>query len=181
MVDWRKTFAPQSENWFTEFYSNSVSLDELYCREFLQGIPGMVDRTLSLKHLTLTGLSDSESFVYLREAANCYILGLTQSAVALARAAIEHALTKKLEKSFGANAIRGTDLKVLIKDYAARGNTLSREGRSRADKVRMAGNDVLHQQTTPALNALDIIEAARSVIIELAGPKAANATRSKGS
>lgn len=170
MVEWRKTFAPQRESELLTILGNPASLDELYCREMLQAIPEIVERTLSLSHLTLQGISDSE-FVYLREAANCYILGLSQAAVALARAAVEEALRKRLEKVFGRNAVASAEFKVLIDDYSARGKTLSREGRDLAHKVRIAGNDVLHRQGTAQANPLQLIEAARVVILELAGAR----------
>jgi hypothetical protein len=79
-----------------------------------------------------------------------------------------------------ANAVKGSDLKVLIDDYGTRGKTLSREGRALAYKVRMAGNDVLHQQDTELLNALEVIEAARSVILELIGATLGNANKIQG-
>ena len=178
MVEWRKTFAPQSENDFLKILGSPISVDELYCRELLKAIPNIVKRTLSLTHLTLTGISGSE-FVYLREAANCYILGLPQSAVALARAAVENALRKKLEKIFGKSAVAGADFKVLIDDYGSRAKSLSRERRDLAHKVRIAGNDVLHQQNMGSANALEVIEAARMVILELVGSKATPGATSK--
>src|SRR2546422_2533781 len=61
MIEWRKTFAPQSpqsENNIVKMLGGPVSVDELYCRELLKDIPNIVERTLSLSHLTLTGISD---------------------------------------------------------------------------------------------------------------------------
>jgi len=171
MVGWRKAFAPQpeSDNELLKILGSPTSLNEFYCRELLEAIPGIVERTLSLSHLTLSGISDSE-FVYLREAVNCYIFGLPQSAVALARGAVEDALRKKLEKIFGRNAMAGADLIVLIDDYGSRAKSLSKDGRALAHKVRIAGNDVLHKQAVTT-NALEVIEAARMVILELAAAR----------
>jgi hypothetical protein len=60
----------------------------------------MVDRTVKLRHLTLSGMSDSE-LVHLRQAANCYIFGLPQASVALARAALEDCARRKRTKMYG--------------------------------------------------------------------------------
>src|SRR2546428_813156 len=84
------------------------------------------------------------------------------------------------QKTFGKNAIAGTDFIVLINDYGSRAKTLSREGRDLAHKVRIAGNDVLHQQNTGSANALEVIEAARVVILELVGATARPGATSKG-
>jgi hypothetical protein len=179
MVEWRKTFAPrpQADNNMLAILGSPPSLDEVYSRELLAAVPGIVERTLALSNLTLAGISESE-FVYLREAANCYILGLPQAAIALSRAAVEDGVRKKLGTTFGRNTIAGHDLKTLIDDYCARSRVLSREGQNRAHKVRIAGNDVLHQQTTKPVDALDIIEATRQVILELTGGKGTPRTRS---
>src|SRR5208337_287135 len=166
IVEWRKTFAPKPADWATDFFSDPVLLDEFYCRDLLKGIPAIVERTIKLSHLTLSGISSSE-FVYLREAANCYIFGLPEAAVALARAAVEDCLRSKLAKFFGKDAVARADLKNLLDDLAPRGKTLSREGRTLADKVRVAANNVLHHQTIGQPEALAVIEAARAVILEL--------------
>jgi len=169
LVEWRKTFAPKPEDQATDFFSDPVFLNESYCRDLLKGVPAIVERTIKLSHLTLSGISDSE-FVYLREAANCYIFGLPQAAVALARAAVEDSLRSKLAKFFGKDAVARADLKNLLDDLAPRAKTLSREGRNLAHKVRVAANDVLHSQATgppDAMDAMAVIEAARAVILEL--------------
>jgi len=166
LVEWRKTFAPKPEDEDTDFWSDPVLLDEFYCRDILKEVPAIVERTLKLSHLTLSGISDSE-FVYLREAANCYIFGLPEAAVALARAAVEDCLRSKLAKFFGKDTVARADLKDLLDNLAPRGKTLSREGRILAHKVRVAANDVLHPPATGQVDAMGVIEAARAVILEL--------------
>ena len=164
IVEWRKTFAPKPEDSATEFFSDPVLLDEFYCRDFLKGVPAIVERTIKLSRLTLSGISDS-GFVYLREAANCYIFGLPEAAVALARAAVEDCLRSKLAKFFGKNAVAETKLKSLLDDLAPR--VLSRKGLTLAHKVRVAANSVLHPPATEQLDAMAVIEDARAVILEL--------------
>jgi hypothetical protein len=140
-------------------------LDQFYCWDLLKAIPAIVKRTVKLSHVTLSGMSDSD-FVYLREAAKCYILGLPEAAVALARAALEDCVRKKVAKFSGKKAVAEQDLKDLIDDLA-RTKSLSREGRTRADKVRIAGNEVLHDQAARSPDALAVIEDARAAILEL--------------
>jgi hypothetical protein len=94
-----------------------------------------------------------------------HILGLPLAAAALARAAIEEALRRELEKTVDKKVIAEADLTKLINVYASK--SLSKEGRTLANKVRIAGNNVLHQQGASSADALEAIEAARRVILEL--------------
>src|SRR5712692_4081714 len=167
VVEWRKTFAPQPEEALSQTFGTPILLDELYCRDVLRAVPEMVDRTRHLSHLTLEGIDDPESFVYLREAANCYILGLPQAAVALARAAIESPLRKTASRLFGEQAIAAVDLRKVLDDYAHRGKILSRDSLTLAHKVRIAANEVLHRTPISPAEALAMVEAARTVVLEL--------------
>jgi hypothetical protein len=166
IVEWRKTFAPGAKDEVADFLSDPVLLDEFYCRDLLKAIPGIVERTAKLSRLTLSGISKTE-FVYLREAATCYLLGLPAAAVALARAAIENSLKRELAKVFGKAAVAEEDLKNLLDDLSPRGKTLSREGRNLAHKVRVAANVVLHGEPGAEPDALAVLEAAKTVILEL--------------
>jgi hypothetical protein len=166
IVEWRKTFVPSGKAEDVFFSSDRVLLDEFYCRDLLKAIPGIVERTAKLSHLTLSGIPKSE-FVYLREAATCYLLGLPAAAVALARAAIEHSLRRELAKFYGKAAVADEDLKNLLDELSPRGKTLSREGRDLAHKVRVAANIVLHGEPGVEPDALVVLEAAKTVILEL--------------
>src|SRR3990172_6107995 len=57
LVEWRKTFAPKPEDEAAEFYSSPHLLNEFYCRDLLTAVPAIVDRTVKLSHLTLSGIS----------------------------------------------------------------------------------------------------------------------------
>lgn len=163
IVEWRKTFAPKPEDEAIELFNDSVLLDEFYCRDLLKAVPGMVQRTEKLSRLTLSGISKSE-FVYLREAATCYLFGLQAAAVALARTAVEDALRRKLAKFYGKAAVAEETLNNLI-EMSSRGNTLSCEGRTLAHKVRRAAKPVVHPELGPELgskpDALTILKTAR--------------------
>ena len=172
-AEWRKTFAPRPARKSDELgmmekaYSDFPLLNQYYSRDLLREVPAIVERDQKLSQLVLSGIEDKGSFVYLREAANCYILGLPQAAIALSRAAVEAHLRNALEKIFGGSAVRGAGLKELVKDYARRGQLLSSEGLKSANKVRVAGDDVLHEKPADSGSALEVIEAARAVILEL--------------
>jgi hypothetical protein len=165
LIDWRKTFAPTPLTPKIRELNES-DLDVFYCRELLREVPGIVERTRDLAELTLVGIS-GESFVYLREAANCYIFGLAQAAVALARAAVEVPLRRAASKTFGKKVVNGLGLFDLLNDLAVRGSLLSREGIDRAHKIRLAADKVLHQEPTTSAEALEVVESACLVVIEL--------------
>jgi hypothetical protein len=165
IVRWRETFFPSAKH-DDDFFSDPVLLDEFYCRDLLKAIPGIVERTAKLSRLTLSGICKAE-FVYLREAARCYLLGLPAAAVALARAAIEDSLRRELAKVYGKPAVEREDLKDLLDGLSPRGKTLSREGRNLAHKVRVAANVVLHGEPGAEPDALTFLEAAKTVILEL--------------
>jgi hypothetical protein len=167
LVDWRKTFAPQRDQ-TTELWINKPAvLDELYSRELLRSVPEIVERTRSLANITLSRAS-GESFVYLREAANCYIFGLPQAAVALSRAAIETPLRKSAAKQFGDKAVADLGLFALL-ELAVRGRILSKGNLTLAHKVRIAADRVLHEEPISTPEVLEIFEAARTVVAELTG------------
>lgn len=163
VIEWRKTFA-LIEGF--DALPTPVVLDDLYCRELLRAVPEMVERTRTLSNLTLSDLPDNESFVYLREAANCYLFGLPSAAVALARAAVEESLRERCSRRFGKRAASTARLHQLVED-AARGRLLSRDGLARVRKIQDAANRVLHREPTRSHEALAVVEDARSVILEL--------------
>jgi hypothetical protein len=168
LVEWRKTFAPRTPDAATEMLNAGTLLDELYSRELLREVPEIVERTRSLANLTLSGVS-GESLVYLREAANCYILGLPQAAVALARAAVEVPLRKAASKQFGEKAVAGLGLFALLSDLAVRGRLLSGGNLDLAHQIRLGADRVLHEQPTTSAEALKLVEAARIIVVELSG------------
>ena len=163
IVEWRKTFAPVEG---FDALPAPVVLDDLYCRELLLAVSDMVERTRTLSNLVLSNLPDDESFVYLREAANCCLFGLPSAAVALAGAAVEESLRKRCSERFGRRAALAEKFHQLVED-AARGRLLSRAGLARVRKIQDAANRVLHREPTRSDEALTVVEDARSVILEL--------------
>jgi hypothetical protein len=71
VFEWRKTFAPPQARDVHKVLSDTGLLDEFYSREVLRAVPEMVDRTRRLASLTLAGLPEDASLVYLRESVNC--------------------------------------------------------------------------------------------------------------
>jgi hypothetical protein len=85
----------------------------------------------------------------------------------LARAAIEVPIRKAASRQFGEGVVAQAGLFKILEDYAVRGRLLSKDGLGRAHKIRVAADKVLHQQPTDVDEVLGIIEAARSVVLEL--------------
>ena len=168
IAEWRQTFAPRlQQEWDDELIPTLVN--QVYSRDLLRAVPGMVERTRKLSQLTLSEITDQQSFVYLREAANCYILGLPQAAIALARAAVEARLRTAVSKTLGKSTVGDAGLHKIINDFAVRLQLLPPKGKELANKVRTAGDDVLHKKPADSVSALEVLEAARAVILELGG------------
>jgi len=164
-VEWRKTFAPDAKYVGNEKLHDPVFVDELYCRDLLRAIPEMVRRTRALAELALPKAAESEAIVYLRESASCFVFGLSQAAVALARAAVESRLRAACSNVLGERVVREAEFIVVINDLCRQANVLSPDARKLAHKVREAANKVLHDRPMGAAEALRVFEAARSVIL----------------
>ena len=166
LAEWRKTFAPRPQQ---EWDDDLITLvDQVYCRDLLGEVPGMVERTRKLSQLVLSEIKDQQSFFYLREAANCYIRGFPQAAIALSRAAIEARLKTAVSKNYGKKVVDEVGLSKIINDFAVRLRLLSPNGQKCAKKVKDAGDTVLHKAPAESdTMALDVLEAARAVILEM--------------
>ena len=63
--------------------------DELYCRSLLPMIPGIVERTLRLREITLAQVPEGPLLTYMKEASRTYAMGFFAASVALSRSAVE--------------------------------------------------------------------------------------------
>lgn len=135
-------------------------LDDYWAEEMLQRVPKMVKRTLLLDELLLPEACrvPLEVTVYMREATRCFIFGLWQSAIAMARAALE----KGLQDTLGSNA----KLAQLIQDATQLGR-LQGNIEEMATEVRKAGNDVLHGEPATGERARDTVRNTREVLTHL--------------
>ncbi len=167
LMDWRKTYQPKAIDTDVDVFGDSTMLDQVYTRDLLTAVPEYVKRTQCLKTMTLAGMQKSDAVAYVREAANCYIHGLYQASVALARSALELQLRARVAKLVGQQAASASDLNGLLERYGPR--FLDKDGLRDAGSIRKAGNDVLHAGATTSERALAILEAARAVIFQL-GP-----------
>jgi hypothetical protein len=165
LVEWRKAFQPKGDGRRLDFFAQPVMLDQFYSKELLAAVPGFVERTQELRALTFTGVADPESLAYLREAATCYIHGLFQATAALARGAMELRLRARLSLLAGREVVKGLDLKELLERFGDR--VLGKRGMKLAAVVRITGNQVLHEQAIGSKKALEVLEGARTVILEL--------------
>jgi uncharacterized protein DUF4145 len=168
LLPWRSTFAPESFRDIAQRTTeNEALVDEVYCRELLQAIPGFVHRTRGLATLGFEKIASGPPLVCLQEATRTYIAGFFRAAVALARAAVELALREKIKERFGSDQ---GDLDQLV-DFALRSKLLTDKAHTAASRVRKAGNGVLHKVNTQldAKDALSIVEDSRLVVLELSG------------
>ncbi len=165
LVDWLKTFQPKGDSRKLDFFAQPVMLDQFYSKELLSAVPGFVERTQGLQVLTFGGLSDPASLSYLREAATCYIHGLFQATAALARSAMELRLRERVRVLAGQQVAVELELKPLLDRYGEK--ILSKELMNAAHIVRITGNRVLHERAISSHEALKVLEAARSVILQL--------------
>ena len=165
LVDWRKTFQPRGDERQLHCFGQPVMLDQFYSKELLAAVPGFVERTQHLQALTFAGVADQEAVEYLRESATCYIHGLFQATAALARSAMELRLRKRVGALAGSQVGSGLDLNELLQRYGER--VLSRQGMKLATMVRVTANHVLHERAVPASKALEVLEGARTVILEM--------------
>lgn len=163
LVEWRKTFTPLRNVGSSKLlFDDPNALDQFYSSELLRAVPEMVERTVSLAATSLP--RDSiESFVYLREASNCYIFGLPQAAVALSRSAIEVPLKAAVGKQIGKEKAEELGFFNLL-EYAGKARLLPKSDLDLAHKVRLAADSVLHEEPTTSSEARQIIEAARTVV-----------------
>ena len=149
-VEWRRTFAPDSKYLGNEDLNDPIFLDELYCRDLLRAIPEIVQRTRALKELSCPESANAEWWIYLRESAHCLIFGLSQAAVALARAAVESHLREAYallpgNKAYAARNIKFDDLISNLSNLfnLSKGAAgLSPEEESWARCVQQAGNNL---------------------------------------
>lgn len=178
-VEGRRTFGPYLGD---KISNDPISLDDIYCRERLRAVSEMVRVTLKLAALPSPEFntnSDSEGscdkpewWIYLRESANCLILGLPQASVALARAAVESCLRAACVRAgLVEDTVRGLDIHDMLNDPDIR-KVLPEDWvtRKRANDVRVEARNVLHRDSPiEAEKALEVYEAARSVILSVTG------------
>ncbi len=131
-------------------------------RALLQRVPSYVDRTLKLAELVGRPTTPRVAS-YLREATQCYIYGLFQASIALARAAIEQALKERVYNITGPSH---TKLPDLIEEARKLG-VLDAPHSEAATFVMLRGNELLHGDPTSPDRARDCLERARGVLEHL--------------
>jgi len=165
LVTQRETFMGRAD-WTAEMDPGKVSVfvDELYCRNLLSLIPEIVDRTLRLRGVVLSNVPTGHLLTYMKEATRTYAMGFFVASVALSRSAVEAALRPHVAKHLGATVGADLDLRELID----RAPMLDKPTRDLAHRVRRVGNDVIHKgKSVNAEDTLDVIEAARTVIVKV--------------
>jgi hypothetical protein len=139
-------------------------IDDYFARRQIDDIPQIVQRVMKFDPVVVSRVPTGSVNVYLREAVRCYIHGLYQGAVTLARAALEQGLRERVPFA----AQNRWTLGELI-DAAARFNVLKPMHLQMATDVQRSGNAVLHQQPCAVDGASETLTKARLVLEELFG------------
>jgi hypothetical protein len=143
-------------------------LDEFYTRDFLKKVRKIVERTMLLKAMGAKAKPEGGVNLYLREAARCYVFGFWDSSVALSRAAVERALKDRLKEKLGNNMPIGDDgLMKRLLDYAYKMRLIDGAHLTMGEKVRIAGNKVLHGAHARENDAGESLATARGVLSQL--------------
>ncbi len=138
--------------------------DHFYSREAVEGIAGRVSRFVRLSPVLVGVIPAKEVSVYLREATRCFIYGFFQASIALCRAALEAGLSEHFERKTGATP--QMDLSRKIKG-AVKFKLIDSKEEELAERIRKAGNRVLHEQSVTEKLAFDNIRNAREFLAEL--------------
>jgi hypothetical protein len=143
-------------------------LDEFYTRDFLKNARKLVARTMLLTPMKPKAKPEGGVNLYLREATRCYVFGLWDSSVALSRAAVERALKDRLKEQLGNNMPIGDDgLMKRLLDYAYKMRLIDGAHLTMGEKVRVAGNKVLHGAHAHENDAGESLASARGVLSQL--------------
>ena len=144
------------------------SFDDFYTRQLLEQVPKYVDRTSKLRSLIVQDPLPNEVRLYATESATCYIFGHWLACIGLARAALDAALRDRLsargETQFPFKLDR-------IVKLARKVGVLDGPLEEMAQRVRRAGNEVLHQRAKagPRL-AFNRLADLRGVLLHLYRP-----------
>jgi len=139
--------------------------DKYYTRLAVANLPKIVDRFLKLAPVFVRPAYSTELNVYLQEAGRCYIFGLPQASIALARTALETALNNELIKR-----LTLLDPKWTLEDrikYSEKCKIISAPMAHTAQDVRRLANKVLHDKPVTDGAAFDCLIQVRAVIGEI--------------
>lgn len=140
-------------------------LDIALCRQLITRVPFMVDRLLSFDRLSVELEASDTVAVYFEQAMRCYVQGLNDAAVALARACMERALKETLRVPHS----EALDLEALV-SAAGRTRALDDAHLHLARQVQRAANAVLHRQNCTDGQATDAVFGVRAVLVQLYRP-----------
>jgi hypothetical protein len=140
------------------------ALDMCYTREVLRLIPKLVKRTMKLSFILPGKFPSDPTNVFLREASRAYIFGFWQASVAMSRAALEQGLRDRLRDRLGGGA--EAKLYQLVK-MAVGAGLLDKTHSELANKVELAGNEILHGKPGTDRTAWEALLAARGALVHL--------------
>lgn len=139
-------------------------LDDYFARHLVAQMPSIVVRIRRFEPVVVPDGPPKLVNLYLSEAVRCYIFGLNQGAVTLARAAVEQGLRERVPY---AGQMEWT-LKELIK-AAEKFKLLEPAYLQMAKNVQNRGNQVLHSKPCDSGMAREALNSARAVLENLLG------------
>ncbi len=154
----------QSENELTEALRKYPAarewlLDDHLCKSLIRQVPLMVGRISRLEPIVAQRVPDDAVNSFLQEAVRSYSFGLFQATVALAGAAMEHALRERVPYA----DVNSWLLDDLI-TAAGRFKILNTGSFQLAKQVQRARNHVLHGTPCESEAAFDTLASARGVL-----------------
>ena len=146
-------------------------VDWWYSKEVLERLCGIAQRFRHVRPIlvVINRTPSQEVVFFLREATRCYLYGFFQASVAMTRSALENGLDQSLKGKFGHEADKALrDLKLHKKINAASNyKLLTGPARVCANRVRIDGNQAVHDQPKSESVALERLHDVRKVLNEL--------------
>jgi hypothetical protein len=141
-------------------------LDDYFSRHLVSKIPEIIARVMRFDPILVYTLPAGPVNAYLREAVRCYVHGLHQGAVVLARAAMELGLRERVPY-----ALQNRWTLDELVDASGRFKVLDGAHLQMATDVQHCGNEVLHQKPCSPNNAYEALMKARAVLEQLFGER----------
>ncbi|HET8888577.1 MAG TPA: DUF4145 domain-containing protein [Candidatus Angelobacter sp.] len=145
------------EDWFDY---NREKLDRYYSQQLVSQLENIVERALTLRPVGLE-VNDPIISSLFQEAHEAFLYGFDSASIALCRSLIDHSLKDKLS-----HRSQRSNLQSMI-EQAAKQGLLDPFCSDCAQKVRDAGNNIMHDMSNLRRTAQEVLDCTRSVLKKL--------------
>jgi len=142
------------------FDYNREKLDRYYSQQLVSQLENIVERASALKPVGLA-VNDQIISKLFQEAHEAFLYGFDSASIALCRSLIDHSLRDKLSQRN-----QRSNLQSMI-EQAARQGLLDPFCSDCAEKVRDAGNNIMHDMSNLRRTAQEVLDCTRSVLKKL--------------